>query len=90
MEAIGYGILIAFLMGLSAFAGAYLVLKFKVKGTNDIRLVRWGSDEKDDEIEAQLKREVPKVFNIEDLPTAEMAYSRTSYSEELNRGKRPA
>lgn len=88
MESVGYGILIAFLMGLSAFGGAYLALKFK--GISDIRMLQWGNDTGDEEVEEKIRAAGhPKVFNIEDIPPAEQYYARQGASEELKRATAP-
>lgn len=79
--------MIAFLMGLSAFGGMWFAVKYR--GKSDVRLVNWASG--DDEVERAIKEgatPIPKVFNLEDLPSAEMAYSRKSFAEELHRGRK--
>lgn len=86
MLAVLYGILIAFLMGLSAFAGAWVVLKLKT--TSNWRPFKIVNKDKDDD--AKVIEEIQKggfeAFNLEDLPPTADATARRftrSHSEEL-------
>jgi len=89
MASLGYGILIALLMGLSAFVSALIVLKLKTKPT--WRPLNIGnSSEDDNRVEEEIRKGF-QTFNIEEPPpTADGAgrrFTRT-HSEELTRGTR--
>lgn len=82
--AILYGILIAALMGLSAYTG--FVLCLKVKGKPDIRFVTPGGGE-----EADIMKRGFQQFNVEEPPATatDMAKRfRRTHSEELKHASR--
>ena len=82
--AILYGILIAALMGLSAFAGAWVVLKLKT--TPQWRTFKINSDDDDKRVTKEIQHGGFEAFNMEEPPptAGEMGKRfQRSASEEL-------
>jgi len=87
--AILYGILIAALMGLSAFASAWVVLKLKT--TPQWRPFRIASDDDDKRVEREIQQRGFEQFNMEEPPPTAGQMNRRfakSASEELRSATR--
>lgn len=89
MQSIGYGIIIAVLMGLSAFASALVVLKLKTTPTwRPFNMLN--SKEDDERVEAEIQKGFDYT-NIENPPPTADGVGRRfkrTHSEELTRGTR--
>ena len=87
--AILYGILIAFLMGASAFGGFVLCMKVRKQG---VRYVQMPLGD-DGEVQAIQESGWLRTFNIEDQPDTASGTARRfaprSHSEELKHGTKP-
>ena len=88
-----YGILIAFLMGLSAFAGAWVVLKLKTTPQWRPLQMLNKNDDDDKRVAEEIQQQRGfEAFNIEDIPTTpgEMGrrFTKRTASEELKHATR--
>ena len=92
--AILYGILIAFLMGLSAFAGAWVVLKLKTTPQWRPFPIFNKNDDDDKRVAEEIQQQRGfEAFNLEQPPATpgEMGrrFQQRTASEELKRATRP-